>query len=77
MPYGLCSASTDLHVVMLLFRILLAYIFFVSGTFRAGRSFCEFSDVTFNHLRELREGLEMLAEEWALVIWHVHRQRTD
>lgn len=33
--------------------------------------------VIFSHLHELREGLEMLAEEWALVIWHVHRQRTD
>jgi len=61
---------------MLLLRILLTYIIFVS----LGLSELEevsVNLVTFSHLHELREGLEMLAEEWALVIWHVHRQRTD
>lgn len=76
MIYGLCSGSTDLHVIMLLLRILLAYIFFVS----LGLSELEevsVNSVTFDHLHELREGLGMLAEEWALVIWHVHRQRAE
>lgn len=61
---------------MLLLRILLTYIIFVS----LGLSELEEVSVNlviFGHLHELREGLEMLAEEWALVIWHVHRQRTD
>jgi len=61
---------------MLLLRILLTYIIFVS----LGLSELEEVSVNlviFSHLHELREGLEMLAEEWALVIWHVHRQRTD
>lgn len=60
---------------MLLLRILLTYIIFVS----LGLSELEEVSVNlviFSHLHELREGLEMLAEEWALVIWHVHRQRT-
>lgn len=61
---------------MLLLRILLTYIIFVSLVLSELEE-VSVNLVIFSHLHELREGLEMLAEEWALVIWHVHRQRTD